>query len=46
MVWIRIYKQKKLISKISADSDLTFSSYAWLGKKKKTSLFPVGGQKT
>ena len=30
MVWIRRYKQKKLISKISVDSNFTFSSYAWL----------------
>ena len=29
MVWIRRYKQKKLISKISVDSNFTFSSYAW-----------------
>ena len=27
---IRTYKQKKLISKISVDSNFTFSSYAWL----------------
>ena len=30
MAWIRRYKQKKLISKISVDSNFTFSSYAWL----------------
>ena len=30
MTWIRRYTQKKLISKISADSNFTFSSYAWL----------------
>ena len=30
MTWIRRNKQKKLISKISADSNSTFSSYAWL----------------
>ena len=30
MVWIRRYKQKKLISKISVDSNFTVSSYAWL----------------
>ena len=30
MVWIRGYKQKKLISKISVDSNFTFTSYAWL----------------
>ena len=30
MVWIRRYKQKELISKISVDSYFTFSSYAWL----------------
>ena len=30
MTWIRRYKLKKLISKISIDSNFTFSSYAWL----------------
>ena len=30
MVWIRRYKQENLISKISVDSNFTFSSYAWL----------------
>ena len=30
MTWIRRYKQEHLISKISADSNFTFSSYAWL----------------
>ena len=30
MVLIRRYKQKKLISKISDDSNFIFSSYAWL----------------
>ena len=30
MAWIRRYKQKKLISKISVDSKFKFSSYAWL----------------
>ena len=30
MVLIRRYKQKKLISKISVDSNFMFSSYAWL----------------
>ena len=30
MTWMRGYKQKMLISKISIDSNFTFSSYAWL----------------
>ena len=30
MIWIRRYKPKKFISKISVDSNFTFSSYAWL----------------
>ena len=30
MTWISRYRQKKLISKISVDSNFTFSSYAWL----------------
>ena len=30
MSWIIWYKQKNLISKISVDSNFTFSSYAWI----------------
>ena len=30
MTWIRRYKQKTLISKISVDSNFKFSSYVWL----------------
>ena len=30
MAWIRRYKPKTLISKISVDSSFMFSSYAWL----------------
>ena len=30
MAWIRRYKRKKLISKISVDSNFTFSNHAWL----------------
>ena len=30
MAWIKRYKKKKLISKISVDSNFMFSSYGWL----------------